>query len=94
MRKIFKIIFVIILAVILLWVISGIIDFSLVNGFEKKPIFAIPTVTADDGGSGTYQGLGYSFEIEGDFMSVDEPPRVTYYEYYILGSLISKGNTD
>lgn len=88
MSKITKIILVIILAVILLWIVTGIIDYSRVIGFEKKPIFAIPTVTADDGGSGTYQGLGYSFEIEGDFMSVDELPRVTYYEYYILGNLI------
>ncbi len=30
----------------------------------KDPIFAKATVTADDGGSGTYKGLGYTIEIE------------------------------
>ena len=30
-----------------------------------KPQFCISTMTADDGGSGKYFGLGYSFDIEG-----------------------------
>jgi len=30
---------------------------------------------ADDGGSGIYQGLGYSVEIKGIFLAVEEEPR-------------------
>lgn len=94
MSKITKIILVIILAVILLWIGVGIIDYSRVKGFEKKPIFSIPTNTADDGGSGTYKGLEYSFEIEGNFMPEDEFPGVTYYEYYIFGNLFDTAFRD
>lgn len=87
MRKITKFILGIMLAVVSLWGVTGIIDYSKIKEF-KKPIFAIPTNTYDDGGSGTYQGLGYSFEIEGNFLPDDEQPGVTYYEYYILGNLM------
>lgn len=30
----------------------------------QDPVFAKATVLADDGGSGTYRGLGYTVEIE------------------------------
>lgn len=30
----------------------------------RKPVFVVPVETADDGGSGTYQGLGYSVTLE------------------------------
>ena len=43
-----------------------------------------------DEGSGHYVGLGYSFDIEGNFMPDDEYPGVTKYTYYILGQEISK----
>lgn len=62
----------------------GILDFFRVSRFEK-PIFCIPAEIADDGGSGRYVGIGYSFDIEGNFMPEDEFPGVTKYEAKIFG---------
>lgn len=74
----------IVIAVTVLWIVIGFVDYSRVCGFEK-PIFCIATNTADDGGSGHYIGLGYSFEIKGNFMPEDEFPGVTKWTYYLLG---------
>ncbi len=30
----------------------------------RAPLFVVPGITADDGGSGTYIGLGYTVEIK------------------------------
>ena len=93
MRKKTKFILFLTLSVLFLCGVIGVIDYFQVKGFEK-PIFSIATNTADDGGSGTYKGLGYSFEIEGNFMPEDEFSAVTYYEYYIFGNLIDTALRD
>lgn len=71
-----KKIFLAVMILAVIWVIVGAVDFSRVHSFEK-PIFSIGTETFDDGGSGHYVGLGYSFDIEGNFMPDDELPGVT-----------------
>ena len=71
-----------------LWIVIAIIDFGRVHSFET-PIFCVATVIMQDGGSGHYTGLGYSFDIKGNFMPEDEFPGVTEYTYYILGQEIS-----
>ena len=38
-------------------------DYVRVSSF-REPVFAFATVTADDGGSGVYQGLGYKVKTE------------------------------
>lgn len=73
-----------VICAIILWLAIGIIDLSRVNIFEK-PIFCIGTNLADDGGSGRYIGLGYSFDIKGNFMPDDEFPGVTRWTYYLFG---------
>ena len=78
-----KIIIAVICAVAL-WIAVGIVDYGRVHGFEK-PIFCVGTELADDGGSGKYVGLGYSFDIEGNFMPEDEFPGVTKWTYYLFG---------
>jgi len=85
-----KLSFIIISGVIAMWLLIGIIDFSLVHNY-KKPVFCIGVNTADDGGSGTYKGLGYSFELEGNFMLESENPGVTSYRGYIFGKEVSRG---
>ena len=55
--------------ILVLWIAVGIVDYGKVHSFEK-PIFCVGTELADDGGSGKYVGLGYSFDIEGNFMPV------------------------
>ena len=84
---------IIITVVLALWLAIGIIDFVRVESFNK-PIFCIGTNTYDDGGSGHYVGLGYSFDIKGNFMPEDELPGVTEYSYQIFGIHIKSGTRD
>ena len=79
--------------IITLWIGLGLIDFFRVKSFER-PLFCIATETFDDGGSGHYIGLGYSFDIMGNFMPDDELPGVTEYKYYIFGFEINSGIRD
>ena len=63
MNKKIKILIIILLSIILLWGVIFLVDyFRCVN--LKMPIFVISGEAADDGGSGTYYGLGYSVEVE------------------------------
>ena len=71
----------------------GITDYFTVSRFEK-PIFCIGTDLKDDGGSGKYTGIGYSFDIEGNFMPEDELKGVTKYDFYIFGKHIETGIRD
>ena len=93
MKKKTKIAISTVCIILALWFVIGAIDFFRVYYFEK-PIFCVATVIMQDGGSGHYTGLGYSFDIEGNFMPEDEFPGVTEYTYYILGQKISSGVRD
>ena len=73
-----------VLAVLVFWLGAGFYDFMRVKDFER-PVFCILIPEVQDGGSGTYRGLGYSFDIEGNFMPEDEFPGVTAFTYYIGG---------
>lgn len=79
-----------IICAVVAWVVIGVIDFTMVNSFHK-PVFCVGAELADDGGSGTYVGLGYSFDIEGNFMPEAENPGVTSYRGYILGIEVIRG---
>ena len=100
MKKIRKKAIIAIVCVIALWLIVGIVDFTLVHNY-RKPLFCVGVDLADDGGSGRYVGLGYSFEIEGNFMpdtenpaTEDKKPKVTSYRGYIFGIEVSRGFWD
>lgn len=82
-----------VLTLLILWLAAGTVDIFRVSSFEK-PVFCAPCVTADDGGSGRYQGLGYSFDIEGNFMPEDEFPGVTEYTLRIFGAEVRSGLRD
>ena len=75
---------IIIVLGIVLWLSMVLIDYSRAHCFEK-PIFCIATEVFQDGGSGHYVGLGYSFDIKGNFMPDDEFPGVTKWTYYLFG---------
>ena len=79
--------------ILTLWVAIGSVDFFRVKSFEQ-PVFTVEIETADDGGTGLYYGLGYSFELKGNFMPEDELPGVTHYKYYIFNKLIAEGIRD
>ena len=85
--------FILLIFIFFLWLGFLITDFVRINHFEK-PIFALATETADDGGSGKYIGLGYSFDIKGNFLPDDEFPGVTSFHAYIFGIEIANGVRD
>jgi len=87
MKTAFKRTFILFIFVFLLWFALAATDLLRLNSFEM-PIFARPAETFDDGGSGTYKGLGWRIELEGNFMPEDEFPGVTQYEYYLFDDLI------
>lgn len=92
-KKIVRNVMAIICFLLVLWVAMGVVDFFRVKSFDK-PVFTLKTETEDDGGSGMYYGLGYSFEILGDFMPEDELTGVTHYKYYIFGNFVTEGIKD
>ncbi len=88
-----KIVFIVVGVILAIWLVVGIIDFSRVHNF-KKPAFCIVTEANDDGGSGHYVGLGYSFDIKGNFMPEDELKGVTEYAYYLFGIRVQSAIRD
>ena len=90
-----KSIIISIVFLLVLWIAMGLIDYFRVSNFER-PFFCLLDVenSYDDGGSGKYNGLGYSFDIMGNFMPEDEYPGVIRYTYYVFGSEISSGIRD
>lgn len=72
------------ICILVLWIAIGVVDYSRVHSFEK-PVVCVDIELADDGGSGKYIGLGYSFDIKGNFMLEDEFPGVTKWTYYLFG---------
>lgn len=79
-----------ILGIIVLWLCIAITDFVLVTNYEK-PLFCVGVDLADDGGSGKYVGLGYSFYIEGNFMPEEKNQGVTSYRGYIMEKEVCRG---
>lgn len=93
-RPVQKVKRVVIMVIILVatWLGMGVTDFALLYNF-KMPLFCLATETMQDGGSGTYTGLGYSFDIEGNFVGEDEDMLrgVTSYRGYVFGREVSRG---
>ena len=85
---------IIILAVIVLWAATVVVDYWRVRHDFERPLFATASLTADDGGSGTYRGLGYTIELKGNFLPDDEFPGVTAFRFYLFGSCIAEGIRD
>ena len=67
-----------------LWIAVGAVDLIAVNR-GSRPIFCVGTQLADDGGSGRYVGLGYSFDIVGNFMPEDKSPGEREWTYHLFG---------
>lgn len=83
----------ILIAVLVLWLLVIVVDFATVHSFQR-PVFCVLTQGADDGGSGRYVGLGYSFEIKGRFMPEEEEPGVTSYAGKLFGVPMMAGVKD
>ena len=81
-----KIVISVLIALIALWGVIFFIDYSRCSHF-KEPIFVIAGVTADDGGSGTYYGLGYKVKMEKN-VSAEYGPTLVKLEMYMLDKFI------
>ena len=77
------------------WLGMIVTDFTLLRNF-KMPLFCLATNIVQDGGSGTYTGLGYSFEIHGNFVGEDEKMirGVTSYKGYVFGNEVIWGSRE
>lgn len=85
------IISVILVAVAGIWLQIAYADYCLVGINWKKPRFCILTkAEIQDGGSGKYIGLGYSFDIEGNFVTEDGYRGVEKYTFKVLGITIKE----
>lgn len=77
----------VLIVAIIVWLGIFTIDLVRVGNFEK-PVFCILVNGADDGGSGTYVGLGYTVDIEGNFVTENEAERgVTEFDMKLFGIL-------
>jgi len=85
MKKPRKIIIIFLISLLLIWVFIIVFDFIRVNRKTEKPLFVIGKELMDDGGSGLYKGLGYTVNIEGNFMPEDEHPGITRSDYKLFG---------
>lgn len=86
MKKSIKILISTIVALIALWLIIFFIDYSRCSNF-KEPIFVKSGVTADDGGSGIYYGLGYKVKTE-KTISAEYGPTLVRVEMYMFDKFI------
>lgn len=80
----------------LMFIIMGITDYIRTTQSFKKPIFARLDISTakKDGGSGKYNGIGYSIDIEGNFMPEDELKGVTHARFYVFGREICYAKRD
>ena len=84
----------VIVAVLLIsWACIAYSDYADVAISFDKPKFCILLHGADDGGSGKYIGLGYSFDINGH-LDADNPFEVDNYTYKILGITVKQDEAD
>ena len=89
-----KIIILAVIAVLLVaWLGVAYADYACVAISFDKPKFCIATTTADDGGSGKYIGLGYSFDIDGH-LTADSWFDVDNYTYKIFGIMVKQGEAN
>ncbi|MBP3918179.1 MAG: hypothetical protein J6I50_03285 [Clostridia bacterium] len=90
-RKVIKVCVILLLC----WLIMCLTDFICVGVYRHKPIFCIGINLADDGGSGSYIGMGYSFYIKGNFLPEDKTSGqygITSYESNLFGKEVAFGS--
>ena len=94
-KPLFTIILFSVIIVILLvsWCCVAYSDYADVAISFDKPKFCILFNGADDGGSGKYIGLGYSFDIKGH-LDADKHFEVDNYTYKILGITVKQDEAD
>lgn len=88
-----KIIIISIIAILTLtWMGIVYSDYTKVAISYDKPKFCLLINGADDGGSGKYIGLGYSFNVDGH-LETNGKYEVDTYTYKIFGITIKRGRS-
>lgn len=79
-------------ALLLAAVVMGCVDYDLAVNRHERPECAVGFATYDDGGSGRYYGLGYGFEVYGNFVApYPADYGVREWSVYILGVKVASG---
>jgi len=86
-QKYKKILLCIVCILVICWLAMFTTDFIRSSAL-KNPVFAQTRATADDGGSGTYQGLGYKIEVKMS-VGVEYGRRTDCVKIYIFGREIA-----
>lgn len=87
MNKIFKILISILGIILVLWGLIFTIDYVRCSHF-REPVFVVAGQTADDGGSGTYYGLGYKVKVDKN-ISAEYGPELVKVEMYMFDKFIT-----
>lgn len=88
MKKALKVIFSAVGIAVVLWLAVFSVDYARTMSL-KEPIFAVPpTVTADDGGSGAFRGLGYTVEVE-KHLDAEYGTKIVSVEMKLLGKTVA-----
>ena len=87
MNKVVNLLIRILVVMLFLWGVIFTIDYIRCSSF-LEPIFVIAGQTADDGGSGTYYGLGYKVKIEKN-ISLEYGPELVQVEMYMFDKFIT-----
>lgn len=91
-RKRLLTVLIIAAALLLAAVVMGCVDYDLAVNRHGRPECAVGFATYDDGGSGHYYGLGYGFEVHGNFVALDPTDYgVREWSFYILGVKVASG---
>ena len=79
-------------AVVVVWLSMFVTDFISASTL-RMPKFVLPIDTADDGGSGTYLGLGYTVELE-VHLDVDLGVVIEKTEMKVFGRVIASSERE
>lgn len=77
---------------VLIWVAMFITDYIRASSL-KPPLFATAALTADDGGSGTYRGIGYRVEVK-MHLDAEYGATVESVEMSVFGKTVAASITD
>ena len=86
-----KKLFTILCALLILWGAMFATDYLLVSHF-REPIFVLRGVTADDGGSYTGQGLGYTVVVD-KYITADGAPALVSVTMTVFDRVIAAAIT-
>lgn len=87
MNKILKRLITVLVVFVIVWALIFLVDYSRCANL-KMPIFVIAGETADDGGSGTYYGIGYEVKVK-KHISAEYGEQLEKIEMYILGKFVT-----